>query len=471
MLFYMLFYYTMDFITPMAMNIDTLINFIVAGLVWGFIGLERNLPRKSFKSKQVDVFGWLRSYALIAILGWLNVWLDAYMWIKIFTPLWLIIICAFVFSAYLYGMQKTGSMWVTTEYSVIMTYILWVLVMLGFMKYALIFGILTVILLSAKDFLSKFQSSISREELWHTLKFLMVALVILPILPDYKYSFATLFSSLGMSEAMNWQFGIWQMPFFNPYSLWFFVVTMAAIGYVGYILSKFLWKESGIIISCMVWGLVSSTAVTATMSEQSKKDGKNAYTYVVGTLLANSIMLVRVMFVVLLFNFSLLPTLVLPAVLMLLWFLVCTYFFYHKSRHVISKTKVSVDEKMESPFRLIPALQFGIFVLFIKFVAAIGILYKDIWGEKVFYYIFGIISGLADVDAITQTMAVTAKEGGVVASLAVATILIAVMSNNMVKWSIALKFGDKNYWLKVMTSFIISMAAGLVWIVVVSLLG
>lgn len=43
------------------------------------------------------------------------------------------------------------------------------------------------------------------------------------------------------------------------------------------------------------------------------------------------------------------------------------------------------------------------------------------------------MSGLADVDAITQTMASNAKEGLIVASLAVSTILIAVMANNMVK--------------------------------------
>lgn len=47
---------------------------------------------------------------------------------------------------------------------------------------------------------------------------------------------------------------------------------------------------------------------------------------------------------------------------------------------------------------------------------------------------------MADVDAITQTMSSNAKDGLVAASLAVTTILIAVMSNNMVKGSIAIKF-------------------------------
>lgn len=39
------------------MDMQVLLNFIIAGLVGAFIGLERNLPRKSFKTKQVDTFG------------------------------------------------------------------------------------------------------------------------------------------------------------------------------------------------------------------------------------------------------------------------------------------------------------------------------------------------------------------------------------------------------------------------------
>lgn len=41
---------------------------------------------------------------------------------------------------------------------------------------------------------------------------------------------------------------------------------------------------------------------------------------------------------------------------------------------------------MESPFRLAPAVKFGLYVLLIKFVAGVGLIYKEIWGEKVFYY-------------------------------------------------------------------------------------
>jgi len=77
-----------------------------------------------------------------------------------------------------------------------MAYFMGVLVMQGSYSIALVLTIILTIILSSKEFLEKFSSSISRKELTNTLKFAVVAFVILPLLPDEKYSFATLFSNL-----------------------------------------------------------------------------------------------------------------------------------------------------------------------------------------------------------------------------------------------------------------------------------
>jgi uncharacterized membrane protein (DUF4010 family) len=87
-------------------------------------------------------------------------------------------------------------------------------------------------------------------------------------------------------------------------------------------------------------------------------------------------------------------------------------------------------------------------------------LYKDVWGDY-FFYALWIISWLADVDAISQTMAVDAFDWKVWLELAAMTIIIAVISNNLVKGSISLKFWERKYWISVMLWFVISM---LMWI-------
>ncbi|MDF1682291.1 MAG: DUF4010 domain-containing protein [Patescibacteria group bacterium] len=51
---------------------------------------------------------------------------------------------------------------------------------------------------------------------------------------------------------------------------------------------------------------MSSTAVTASMTQSSQKDKKNIDLYVVSTLIASTIMFVRVIIIVLFFNIDML---------------------------------------------------------------------------------------------------------------------------------------------------------------------
>lgn len=60
--------------------------------------------------------------------------------------------------------------------------------MMGYYTFAVILAILLLLLLSAKEYLARLKHRFSREELGDSLKFAVIALVILPLLPDAKYS-------------------------------------------------------------------------------------------------------------------------------------------------------------------------------------------------------------------------------------------------------------------------------------------
>ncbi|MDP2091073.1 MAG: MgtC/SapB family protein [Candidatus Gracilibacteria bacterium] len=450
---------------------DLLLYVIISGLLGAFIGLERDVPEKKSKyllNSEDDSFGGVRTFAIIAILGTMSAWFDKSFGNGYFVLASLFIVSSFILVSHIYVSFKNKDIGITTEIAGVIVYFIGVSCVYLDIKFPVIFTILISIILAAKNVSDKFVSSISRQELIHTMKFAVVSFVILPVLPDKKFSFSTLFDSFGVEGVLSINNNIWQMEFFNPYGVWFFVVAISAIGYIGYLLSKYLGKNGSVIISSIVGGLVSSTAVTAAMSEQSKKDSKNYFLYTVGALLANSIMLLRVIIIVLLINFTLLPTLFIPAFLMFFGLASVTLYFYIKSKKHPIVNNISLEGKVESPFSLKPALKFGLFVLFLKFLAGIGVLYKDIWGESLFYYAFGIISGFADVDAITQTMTVLSKEAKISSSIAVSTILLAVMSNNTVKGLIAIKFGDKMFGKYVMGSFLLSMGLGIMGIIYIS---
>ena len=143
-------------------------------------------------------------------------------------------------------------------------------------------------------------------------------------------------------------------------------------------------------------------------------------------------------------------------------FLAATLYFYIQAKKDKKNKAISMETNMRSPFQIVPALQFAWLIVVIKYISGLGIVYKDIWGEWLFYSALGIISGFADVDAVTQTMAVDSGRGLITFSVAASTILLAVMSNNLVKWSIAWRFWNGVFWKKVMLSFALSIVSGLI---------
>ncbi|MFA5916757.1 MAG: MgtC/SapB family protein [Candidatus Gracilibacteria bacterium] len=453
------------------MDLVTLIlQLLLAALLGGIVGAERDIFKKGNEiSKERLTFGGIRTFALISLFGGMSVALDIILGTHFILIASLIVLGAFTLSSYIYSLFREGQLGMTTEIAVFLTYFLGVFVVLGFAKFAIIISLIITFILSLKDFLNKIKEKISREELSNTVKFAVISFVILPLLPDEKFSIFQVLHFLGYSsDTIN--ISILNINFFNPYGIWFFVVLMSAISYVGYILSKIIGEKNSIIASGAIGGLISSTAVTASMTENSKKDKKNIDLYVVGTLIASAIMFIRVILIVLLFNINMLNAITVPAILMLMSMGIYIYYFYDKSRKEKLNEKLEIESNYKSPFTVGPAIKFALFVLMIKFIAAVGTEYKDIWGDY-FYYALGIISGLADVDAISQTMAVNARDGGLLSGVASMTIIVAVLSNNIVKGTLAWRFGEKRFGKIVMGGFLFSMFFGIIGLILLKIVG
>nr|MDD3720608.1 MgtC/SapB family protein [Candidatus Gracilibacteria bacterium] len=444
------------------MDLVTLVLYLVlAALLGALIGAERDIfDKKDGLFKEKISFGGIRTFSLISLFGGVSAALGDIFKSDFLLITSIVIIGAFTLVSYIYSVFKYGQLGMTTEISVFLTYFIGVFVVLGFAKFAVILSIIITFILSLKEFLNKVKEKISRTELSNTLKFAVISIVVLPLLPDQRFSIFEVLQFLGYSgDLIN--FSILNIKFFNPYGIWFFVVLMSAISYVGYILSKIIGEKNSIVASGAIGGLVSSTAVTASMTERSNNDKKNIDLFVVGTLIASAIMFVRVILIVLMFNINMINSIITPALFMLVGLGGYIYYFYNKSKREKLDQNIEIDGNYESPFTIGPAIKFALFVLFIKFVAAIGSEYKDIWGDY-FYYALGIISGLADVDAISQTMSVDAKDAKLLSGVASMTIIVAVMSNNIVKGLIAWRFGEKRFGKIVMLGFLVSMFFGII---------
>lgn len=448
------------------MDSSAFIGLILSAVLGGLIGIERELPRTwSIPHNPMSFWG-IRTFASISIMWAIAVEMDIIFQTFYWTLFWALMSGFLIITSYVYSSFKQGRVGNTTEYAAFITYFIGVIAMHGNYIFAIILSILYLLILSTKDYLEALKERLSRRELWDSLKFAVVALVILPILPDNKYSLLDMinwFYHGGFSE----NHAIFITPFLNPYSIWFFVVILIVIEYIWYILSKVIGSKWGIIISGAIWGIISSTATTVAMTKKSAEHPENRISYAVATLLASCIMFIRVIIISAIIYPAIIQPIIIPASGMFIALSGITLYYFVESRKQksIDTDNQNHTNEHESPFQLGSALKFAGLIILIKFISMAGIVYQSFIPAKVSNYTLGLISGLVDIDPLILTVAGEAKSGTLLGLIAATTILIAVMSNNVVKSSIAYRFGEKEYGKMVLRWFVISIFVGLIIIV------
>lgn len=414
-----------------------LLRFLLAIALGALIGAERE---RFGRERDKLLFGGLRSFVFIALLGALSAYLSSiyFDWfvIPIFIGLVILVAVSYYCTIFLTKGENIG---ITGELAAVLAFLMG---MLAFTDTPIIAVVLTIIItafLYFKEKLHGFMKKISREEMYSTIVFAIFAFVILPFLPNQTYG---------------------PLNVFNPFKIWLMVVFICGLSYVGYILVKIFGSNKGIGLTGLLGGMVSSTAITMSFAERTKKekDVKIIRLLVFGTLIANAVMFIRVIIEVSVINKSLLPALLPPMVVMGVATLLSSLFLWWSANKSVSKSSDS-DVVHKSPLTFGPAIKFGILFGVILFVVKAAQLYFGDTGVL----IASVVSGFVDVDAITLSMASVAGTE-VSMKVAVSAITLAVMSNTVVKFIYASLFGSKSFRNKLGVSFLFVVLAGLLTI-------
>lgn len=420
------------------MLFDLALSFLTAIALGGLIGAEREMLelRRVAQKKGITSFGGIRTHILLSILGALS----GYFYTStqfVFLSYGLMIFTIGVLTIYYaYKSFHTGNPGLTSTVSGLITFAVGGLTTMGQASLAVMLAVITTIILVSKLYFKRILESVEQEELYNTLKFAVVLFVILPILPNTPLD----------------PWGI-----LNPQEIWYVVVLISGISYVGYIATKIIGTNRGIILSGTLGGLASSTAVTSSMSEQSKKNISIVFPFVIATIVASSMMFFRVLFWVYSFNQSLVPTVLIPILSMgITSGLIVGIYFLIEKRKDGTKHIPSAAEKLRSPFEILPAVKFAIFFIFISLVSTGALFFL---GEKGTYLV-SFVSGFADVDAITVSLSRQALEGVLTNAVAAKGIIIAMMTNTFVKLMLAKLFGGKSFGNHILFSFITILIVG-----------
>jgi uncharacterized membrane protein (DUF4010 family) len=219
----------------------------------------------------------------------------------------------------------------------------------------------------------------------------------------------------------------------NPYKVWLMVVLIAGLNFLGYLLVKVLGGEHGIVLTGILGGLVSSTAVTLSFSQRSRREPAMSTAFVLAIVVAWTIMFIRVVVMVGVVNNALGRELALGLGWLAATGLLVSLFLWRRSK----SRETGVVSAGANPFELSEAIKFGLLFGVVIVVAKAAEVYLGATG----LYLAGAVAGLTDVDAISLSMANLATASPESLKIAERTIVIAVVSNTLVKTVMAAFMG------------------------------
>ncbi|MBK3332608.1 MgtC/SapB family protein [Persephonella atlantica] len=377
---------------------------IAAGLL---IGLEREHRTKT------EIFAGIRTFPLISILGMLSALVADKYWSGILYFTFGGVVLLALINYFLEYKRDIGS---TTEIATFIAFIIGILTYHEHYYIAAFLSVVTTGLLALKRTLEMFAKNISEEDLFAILKFALVTIVIYPLLPD---------RSFGPFDA------------FNPKSIWKMVVLVSVIDFTAYTVLR--WKGTKTLwITGIIGGMISSTAVSYELSKLSKKFKTITYSALFGIVLAWLVMNFRVIILSGVVDFRVSVHLLFPLTVLSIFYIAVLSVIYIKNKENI--TRESQQEiPFTNPFQITSALQFGIIYAAVIFITKA---LQHFYGEKG-VFIASFVSGIIDVDAITLSLSNMAGHGSLDISIAVKSIILAVISNSIFKYTYIAVFGNR----------------------------
>ncbi len=349
------------------------------------------------------------------------------------------LLCVGWLAALAYRRTSHEGIGITTEVLLLLTFALGAVSVAGHREVAAVVGAASVILVALKQRLHGFAGRLTDEDETATLKFIAVALLVLPFLPDRE---------LGPYGAVN------------PHDVGFMVVLVAGVSFVGYVAVKSVGPDRGLLLTGLLGGLVSTTATTASFARRSRETPELSAPLALGTVAALAMLYPRVLVLVIAVDPTFGPTLWphLAAMAAVSVAVAGAGLLVEKRRR---QQRARAVVPLKNPFELAPALWFAAIYAVVVIVVKVAIARFGSAG----LYVAGAVSGTTDLDAITLT-ASRLHSTGTNAVVLARTVTIAVISNTLVKTGIALFLGTAAFSRRVVTALLLTAVAGVVSILV-----
>jgi uncharacterized membrane protein (DUF4010 family) len=365
-------------------------------LALGFlVGLERESTGVERKSA---VFAGVRTYSLISLYGFACGWLY-HINVPFGLPVGMISVASLVLVSY-FAKLREGRLGWTSEMAALLTFLVGALALLTDIWVSMALGIISTLLLSEKAEVENYVERLNKSEFLAVLKFLLVTVIILPVLPNREFTEYKL----------------------NPTTIWKIVILVSSLGFVGYFLMKKLGSSLGLWLSGLLGGIVSSTAVSVSAGRVARTHPERSAAALQASLLASSVMYLKILALIWILN---------PAYVPYLWWKLCALALIGmvmapriltREAEVTDVTQVST---LQNPFEIRPAMIFaGLFVI----LSVVTLFIRTTFGSPGLLYLSAVI-GFSDIIPFILSLV----NNSTIDPVFISAIMIATMSNTMVK--------------------------------------
>lgn len=420
----------------------------IAIAIGGLVGVERE--RKAQQEKRPS-FGGIRTFPLIGMFGALGGLMS-----QSFGTLGLAVpfvgLLALLLGAYLRQPrdEQQPRLGLTSEISALLVFCLGAVpfthtIPLEFSERVVLaaaLGTLVMAALALREPLHGLAQKVSSEDLLATVRFALLAAVLLPLLPDQTWD---MFDSL------------------NPRKIGMVVVLIAAVSFVGYVAVRIMGERRGIGVTAVFGGIASSTAVTLTFSGRAKQQPELARVSAFAIVIACTIMLPRLGVMIAAMHAPLMETawpLFASTVAVGVAGSAVLYRIAGKRGEtvIIKREGTEAPQRLNNPFSLKQAIKLGIAFAVIRFVAAAAYHYFHEAG----FYVSALLAGLTEVDAITISATRMYAQEKISAQVANTAIACAILTNSLIKSGFALFIGGRRVGILVASVLIPTAIVGII---------
>ncbi|MFP4462488.1 MAG: MgtC/SapB family protein [Guyparkeria sp.] len=424
-----------DLTSQLIQDNQTLWHLGIAILLGALIGLERGWTKR--KEEAGSRIAGLRTHALVGLLGGLAGLLSETLTGWAF-PTLLLAVAALAIVAWRTRAESVQNFSITDSVGLLIAFCIGAIAVAVDVVVATAAAVFTAMILDNREEIHGLLHKLEARELDAALKLLLITAVMLPILPNEGF---------GPGDALN------------PYQIWWMVVLIASISFVGYFAIRMGGAEKGILFTSLFAGLSSSTALTLHFARQSRLTKDLGPLLGIGILIACGTMFPRVLLVATMVHPPMFAALLTPLLVMTVLLYVPAFLMWRKARRGID---VEQPELKQNPLDLTSALLFGVLLTAIMLAGE----WLREWLGSAGIYLLAASSGVADVDAINLSLTRMARET-ISVDVAVVGIIIASAANNLVKTGIAAIIGTRTLALWVAGPMILSLTAGLLtaWLI------